>query len=83
MREFAPLIVAEPRSAYARRPRLVVDANVIAATLFAESGADSGLAWMQGRKLCAPVLIDFEICNVAVHKGPQAAARCRNGGGTA
>lgn len=62
------LIVAEPGSAYARRPRLVVDANVIVATLFAESGAETGLAWMQGRKLCAPALIDFEVCNAAVDK---------------
>ncbi len=37
--DMAALIVAEPPSAYARRPRLVVDASVVAAALFAEPEA--------------------------------------------
>ncbi len=63
-----PLIVAEPRAAYGRRPRLVVDASVLAAALFAESDMDHALAWMGGRALCAPQLIEYELANVALNK---------------
>ncbi len=62
------LVLAEPPAAYARRPRLVVDASVVAAVLFAERSARHALAWMQGRALCAPVLIDFELANAALQK---------------
>ncbi|UCE32176.1 MAG: type II toxin-antitoxin system VapC family toxin [Burkholderiales bacterium] len=62
------LIVAEPVSAYERRPPLVIDASVLAAALFAEPGQDEALAWMRGRALCAPHLIDCEIASVAIRK---------------
>ena len=62
------LIVAEPPAAYARRPRLVVDASVLAAALFAEAGTGEASVWMQGRALCAPQLVDYELANVALHK---------------
>ena len=62
------LIVAEPPSAYGERPRLVVDASVLAATLFEEDGHDVALSWMRGRTLCAPHLVDCEIANIALAK---------------
>lgn len=61
------LIVAEPPSAY-ERPRLVVDASVLAAGVFAEVGRDAALSWMRGRTLCAPHLVDCEIASVALGK---------------
>lgn len=67
------LIVAEPPAAYARRPRLVVDASVIAAALFAEPGFEHATAWMQGRALCAPHLVDFELANAALQKARRRA----------
>lgn len=69
-----PLIVAEPRGAYARRPRLVVDANVLAVVLFAESDLAHALARMGGRALCAPHLVDYELANVALNKVRRRAA---------
>lgn len=63
-----PLIVVEPSAAYGERPRLVVDASVLAAALFAEAGREHALSWMRGRKLCAPHLVDCEITNVALAK---------------
>ena len=62
------LIVAEPAAAYGERPRLVVDASVLAAGLFGEGGRDAALSWIRGRTLCAPHLIDCEIANVALAK---------------
>ncbi len=62
------LIVAESAAAYLRRPRIVVDASVLAAFLFSESGRDQAEAWMAGRALCAPHLIDYEIVSVALNK---------------
>lgn len=62
------LVVAEPLAAYAERPRLVVDASVVAAALFDEAGADAALSWMRGRRLCAPHLLDCEVANVALTK---------------
>jgi predicted nucleic acid-binding protein len=64
----APLIVAEPPASLARRPRLVVDASVVAAAVFAESSLAEALAWMRGRLLVAPALIDCEIANAALGK---------------
>ena len=64
----ARLIVAEPAAAYARRPRLVVDASVLAAAVFAEGTLDDAMAWMRGRALCAPHLVDYELANVALNK---------------
>ncbi len=62
------LIVAEPPGAYARRPRLVVDASVLAAVLFVETGAEPAIAWMRGRAICAPHLVDYELANAALNK---------------
>lgn len=64
----SPLIVAEPPAAYAERPRLVVDASVIAASLFEEPGQGDALSWMRGRRLCAPHLVDFEVTTIALTK---------------
>ncbi len=64
----ATLFVAEPAGAWAERPRLVVDASLLAATIFAEPGRDEALAQMRGRTLCAPALIDYELANVALNK---------------
>ena len=66
-----PLMVAEPPAAYAERPRLVVDASVLAAALFDEAGAEAALSWMRGRRLCAPHLLDCEIANVGLTKMRQ------------
>jgi len=63
-----PLVVAEPAAAYAERPRLVIDASVVAAALFDEIGAEAALSWMRGRRLCAPHLLDCEVANVALTK---------------
>ena len=64
----AKLLIAEPPGAYARRPRLVVDASMLAAALFAEAHSEQALAWMQGRALCAPSLVDYELANAALNK---------------
>ena len=64
----ATLFVAEPPSPWAERPRLVVDASLVAAALFAEAGRDEAEAQMRGRFLCAPALIDYELANVALSK---------------
>ncbi len=62
------LIVAEPRGTYDRRPLLVVDASVLAATLFAEPTSVDVRGWMSGHRLCAPVLLNLEIANIAHQK---------------
>lgn len=62
------LIVAEPPSAYADRPPLIVDAGVIAAAAAHEAGHDAAMAWIRGRKLCAPHLMDSEMASVALLK---------------
>jgi predicted nucleic acid-binding protein len=64
----ARLFVAEPPAAYAQRPRLVVDASVLAAAVFAETALDDAVVWMRGRALCAPHLVDYELANVAMSK---------------
>jgi predicted nucleic acid-binding protein len=60
--------VAEPASAYDRRPRLVADATVLAAALFGEAEHQQAAALLQARALCAPHLVDYEIASVAVKK---------------
>ncbi len=76
----AKLIVAEPPAAYAHRPSLVVDASVLTAALFAETHREQALAWMRGRALCAPQVVDLEMTNAALNKlrrklaNPEAAA---------
>lgn len=62
------LIVAEPAAAYLHRPRLVVDASVLAAMVFAEPSGPDAHAWTSGRALCAPHLLDAEIANAAMNK---------------
>ena len=62
------LFVAEPPLSSSRRPRLVIDANVLAAVLFAEPNRDEAEAQMRGRTLCAPALLDYELANVALNK---------------
>lgn len=62
------LIVAEPPVAYRVLPPLVVDASVIGALLFSEPERDQALAWMQGKQLFAPDLLDYEVANLAVKK---------------
>ena len=66
-----PLVVAEPPAAWAERPRLVVDASVVASALFDEAGAEAALSWMRGRRLCAPHLLDCEVAHVALAKMRQ------------
>lgn len=62
------LHLAESPAAYARRPRIVADATVLAATLFGEDEQDQAIALLRGRALAAPHLVDYEIANVAVNK---------------
>lgn len=62
------LHVTEPPAAYARRPRIVADATVIAATIFGEAEQDQANALLQGRALTAPHLVDYEMTNVALKK---------------
>ena len=62
------LFVAEPPRPWAGRPKLVVDASVLAASVFAEAKRHEAEAQMRGRALCAPTLIDYEIANVALNK---------------
>jgi predicted nucleic acid-binding protein len=64
----ATLRVAESPAAYARRPRIVADATVLAAALFGEAEQDEAVALLQGRTLAAPHLVDCEITNVALMK---------------
>jgi predicted nucleic acid-binding protein len=60
--------VAEPPAAYARRPRIVADATVLAAAVFAEGEWPQAVALLQGRALAAPHLVDYEMTNVALKK---------------
>jgi predicted nucleic acid-binding protein len=62
------VLVAEPPARWAARPKLVVDASLIAASAFGESASEQAEAEMRGRSLCAPAVIDFEIANVALTK---------------
>lgn len=60
--------MAEPPSAYARRPRIVADATVLAAAVFGESEQPQAVALLQGRAPAAPHLVDYEMTNVALKK---------------
>lgn len=64
----SPLIVAEPRGAYARRPPLVADCSVLAAVLFDEPERESAVLALSGKALFAPDLIDHELASVALTK---------------
>lgn len=67
--------VAEPASHYARRPRLVVDANLLAAVVFTEAAAPQAAALLRGRALCAPAIVGLELANVAMNKVRRGAIR--------
>lgn len=76
----AVLYVTEPASAYARRPRLVVDATVMAAQVFGEATAGVARASVEAWGLNAPHLIDLEMASVGLKKirrEGKAAARVR------
>lgn len=73
-----PLYIAEPARGYASRPALVVDASVLCAALFREERADVALAWMQGRALNAPALIDWEVVNAALSKTRRRSVRAED-----
>ena len=62
------VFVAEPPARWSPRPKLVVDASVVAARVFEEAQREQAEAQMRGRSLCAPTLIDYEIINVALSK---------------
>jgi predicted nucleic acid-binding protein len=64
----ATLHVAEPPAAYARRPRIVADATVLAAAMFGEEEQVQAVALLQGRALTAPHLVDYEMTSVALKK---------------
>lgn len=67
--------VAESASHYARRPRLVVDANLLAAVVFTEEAAPQAAALLRGRALCAPAIVGLELANVAMNKVRRGAIR--------
>lgn len=62
------MFVAEPPARWAGRPKLVVDASIVAARVFLEAERGKAEVQMRGRRLCAPALIDYEITNVALSK---------------
>lgn len=64
----ATLHVAEPLSAYARRPLLVVDTSVMASAVFGEERQPLALATLHARALNAPHLLDCEMTSVALRK---------------
>lgn len=64
----ATLHVAEPSAAYARRPRMVADATVLAAAMYGEEEQAQAAALLQGRTLAAPHLVDYEMASVALKK---------------
>lgn len=62
------LYLAEPAASWVARPPVVVDCSTLAAVLFAEPEAGRAMALLGGRALHAPVLLPYEIANVAVSK---------------
>lgn len=64
----ATVFVAEPPAVYLVRPALVVDASLMAASVFGEAARDVAEARLRGCSLHAPGLIDYELSNVAVTK---------------
>jgi predicted nucleic acid-binding protein len=62
------VLLAEPPARWAPRPRLVVDASIVAASAFGEPAFEQADAQMRGRSLCAPAIIDYELANVALTK---------------
>ncbi len=64
----AALIVAEPHPAYVHRPKLVVDASVVAALVFLEQNRSDAASWLRGRALCAPHLLHAEIAGAGANQ---------------
>lgn len=62
------LHVAEPPAEFRVQSPLVVDCSLLAAVLFQEPERDRAEARMAEHALFAPVLLDFEIVNVALKK---------------
>ena len=62
------LFVAEPPRPWTERPKLVVDASLLAATLFSEPARGQADTQVRGRALHAPSLIDYELASVALNK---------------
>jgi predicted nucleic acid-binding protein len=67
-RQTSTLRVAEPPAAYARRPRIVADATVLAAAAFGEEEQGQAVALLRGRALAAPHLVDYEMTDLALKK---------------
>lgn len=63
-----PLFVAEPPARWLQRPRAVVDCSILAAYLWCEPAGDEAERKMEGLNLHAPVLLKYEIANVARSK---------------
>lgn len=64
----AELFFSEPRSAYAARPPIVVDASLIAVIVFAEPELELARARLSGFTPIAPALLDFEIANTTTRR---------------
>jgi len=62
------LMIIEPRGRYARRMPVVVDASVLAATLFDEPKRVEAAEALEGTEAHAPDLLDHELVNVARKK---------------
>jgi len=60
--------VAEPPGRWVERPPAVVDCSIFAAYLWGEPAADEAERVMAGLALHAPVLLKYEIANVARNK---------------
>lgn len=60
-----PLFVAEPAATWRARPALVVDCSVVVAALFDEAEALDTTRQMASHALHAPLLLPFELANVA------------------
>jgi predicted nucleic acid-binding protein len=67
------LFVAEPPPQYLPRPPMVVDCSALAGVLFQEPWMDQAVQRLSGHRLCAPHLLQAEICSVAVKKARQGA----------
>ena len=63
-----PLFVAEPLAHWMARPPAVVDCSILASYLWREPQADEAERLMTGLSLQAPVLLKYEIANVARNK---------------
>ena len=68
------LFVAEPPPQYLPRPPMVVDCSALAGVLFQEPCMDQAVQRLSGHRLCAPHLLQAEICSVAVKKARLGAA---------